>query len=214
MNEKVKKKEKVAALKAKASLLCGKDFWYIRGAACGLPDIMLTDGPHGLRKQCDGDMIGIGKSEPAVVYPTGSLAACSWDVNLLYEEGVMLGKECLARGVSVLLGPAVNHMRSPLCGRNFEYFSEDPYLAGTMAYEYVDGLQKNGVSACVKHYCCNNEEFNRHEQSSEVDERTLREIYLKSFEWVFKAHPEWMMCAYNRINGVRASENNSVSTAR
>lgn len=214
MNEKVKKKEKVAALKAKASLLCGKDFWYIRGAACGLPDIMLTDGPHGLRKQCaDGDMIGIGKSEPAVAYPTGSLTACSWDVNLLYEEGVMLGKECLARGVSVLLGPAVNHMRSPLCGRNFEYFSEDPLLTGKLAAAYINGLQGQGVGACVKHFACNSQENFRMYSDSVVDERALREIYLKQFEIIVrKSQPFAMMTAYNLLNGEYCSQNKTLLT--
>lgn len=199
-------KLKDLTIEEKLRLVCGKGTWNTDDLNGKLPSLLMCDGPVGVRKveRVENNM---QVSYPSVSYPALQCLTNTWNRKLAREMGESLADDCKEKDVDILLAPGVNIKRNPLNGRNFEYFSEDPYLAGTMAYEYVDGLQKNGVSACVKHYCCNNEEFNRHEQSSEVDERTLREIYLKSFEWVFKAHPEWMMCAYNRINGVRASEN-------
>ncbi len=189
----------------KLRLICGKGTWNTDDLNGKLPSLLMCDGPVGVRKVKIEENY-VQTPYPSVSYPALQCLTNTWNRRLAREMGAALADDCKEKEVDILLAPGVNIKRNPLNGRNFEYFSEDPYLAGTMAYEYVDGLQKNGVAACVKHYCCNNEEFNRLEQSSEVDERTLREIYLKPFEWTFKARPEWVMCSYNRINGVRASE--------
>ena len=202
--------------KEKARLLYGLDFWYVPGdlASGRLSRIMLTDGPHGLRKQCgEADMIGLNESVPAVCYPSESLLACSWDPSLAKEIGSAIGEECVKEGVAVILGPGVNHKRDPLCGRNFEYFSEDPVLSGAMGAEYVKGVQSTGTAACVKHFACNSQENGRMYADSLVDERALREIYLKQFETILKdAEPACVMTAYNQVNGTFCSENKTLMT--
>lgn len=174
-----------------------------------IPSIWLSDGPHGLRKQAGAsDHLGLNPSEPATCFPTAVAMACSWDVALGEEIGEALGEEAAASGVNVVLGPGLNMKRNPLCGRNFEYFSEDPYLAGKMAAAYIRGIQKNGVSACPKHFAVNNQEICRMASDSIVDERTLREIYLTGFEIAVKeGHPKSIMSSYNLVNGVYANEN-------
>lgn len=197
-------------LEEKASLCSGKDFWHLKGIErLGIPEIMVTDGPHGLRKQ-DPTRKGssLDNSVPATCFPTAATTACSWDPELLYEMGVALGEECLAEKVSVILGPGVNMKRSPLCGRNFEYFSEDPLLAGELAAGLINGVQSKNIGTSLKHFAANNQEKRRMVISSVVDERTLREIYLTAFEIaVKKAQPWTIMNAYNRINGVYCSDN-------
>lgn len=174
-----------------------------------IPSIWLSDGPHGLRKQAGAsDHLGLNPSEPATCFPTAAAMACSWDGALGEEIGEALGREAAASGVNVVLGPGLNVKRNPLCGRNFEYFSEDPYLAGKMAASYIRGIQKNGVSACPKHFAVNNQEMRRMASDSIVDERTLREIYLTGFEIAVKeGQPKSIMSSYNLVNGVYANEN-------
>jgi beta-glucosidase len=196
-------------LEQKASLTSGSDFWHLQGLPeAGIDRIMVTDGPHGLRKQPeDGNQIGIGGSLPATCFPPAVALAAGWDPDLVRRVGEALGRETRAAGVSVLLGPGVNIKRSPLCGRNFEYFSEDPFLAGRLAAAHVRGVQSQGVGTSLKHFAANNQETDRFRVSAEVDERTLREIYLPAFEHVVKeARPLTVMCSYNRINGTYASE--------
>ena len=203
------------SLDEKASLTSGKNFWYMKGIErLGLPEIMITDGPHGLRKQeISADHLGINKSVPAVSFPTAAATACSFDPDLLYEMGVALGEECRQEDVAVLLGPGVNIKRSPLCGRNFEYFSEDPYLAGEVAAAFVRGVQSQQVGTSLKHFAANNQETRRMTSESVMDERTLREIYLPAFEKVVKdANPWTVMCSYNRIFGEFASQNGLLLT--
>ncbi len=197
-------------LEEKASLLDGADFWRTQPVErLGIPGIMVTDGPHGLRKQAEGaDHLGLNASVPATCFPPAAGLASSWDAELLGRVGAALGRECRAAEVSVLLGPGVNMKRSPLCGRNFEYFSEDPALAGDLAAALVNGIQSQGVGTSLKHFAANNQETDRMTVSAEVDERTLREIYFPAFERVVtQAQPWTIMCSYNRINGVYASEN-------
>ena len=197
-------------LEEKCHLLSGRDFWStVSVEAKGVPSICLSDGPHGLRKQEGaGDQLGLNGSLPATCFPTAATIANSWDVALGEEIGVCLGEEAAAQGVGVLLGPGLNIKRSPLCGRNFEYFSEDPYLAGKMAASYIRGIQSLGVSACPKHFAANSTELRRQASNSVMDERTLREIYLTGFEIAVKeAHPLSIMSSYNEINGVYANEN-------
>jgi len=193
----------------RASLLDGSDFWHTQGLPeRGVPAVMVTDGPHGLRKQpADGDHLGLGGSVPATCFPPAAGLASSWDVDLLERVGTALGEECRAEGVAVLLGPGVNMKRTPLCGRNFEYFSEDPVLAGDLAAALVRGVQSQGVGTSLKHFAANNQETHRMSVSAEVDERTLREVYLTAFERVVRdARPWTVMCSYNRINGTYASQ--------
>ncbi len=197
-------------LEEKAGLCSGSDFWHTKAVErLAVPAVMVSDGPHGLRKQEEGaDHLGIHDSIKAVCFPAACATACSFDRALLYEMGSALGKECRAEGVAVLLGPAVNIKRSPLCGRNFEYFSEDPFLAGELACAFVQGVQGEGAGVSVKHFAANNQETRRMSVSSEVSERALREIYFPAFEKVVKdAKPATVMCSYNKINGVYASEN-------
>ncbi|TFG83323.1 MAG: glycosyl hydrolase [Erysipelotrichales bacterium] len=194
----------------KIRLCSGKDFWHIEDfPQYGIPSIMVTDGPHGLRKQAgDEDMLGLSESVKATAFPTASLSACSWDTGLLYEMGEALGEECVAEKVSVLLGPGVNMKRNPLCGRNFEYFSEDPVLAGELAAAFINGVQSKGVGTSLKHFAANNQELQRMTSSSNIDDRALREYYLLPFEIaVRKSRPWTLMCSYNRINGVYSSAN-------
>lgn len=202
-------------LEEKASLCSGLDFWHTKPVErLNIPNIMVADGPHGLRKQDEtGDHMGINESIKAVCFPTGSAMASSFDRNLIRTVGEALGDECQAEDVSVILGPAANIKRSPLCGRNFEYFSEDPYLATEMATHHIHGVQSKNVGTSLKHYLANNQEYRRLTSSSEIDERTLREIYLAAFEGaVVNAKPWTVMCSYNRINGVFASENQEYLT--
>ena len=197
-------------LKEKASLISGKDFWQtVNIDKVGIPSAFLSDGPHGVRRQAAAaDHLGLNASIPATCYPTAATMANSWDPELDKELGKRLGQEAAVQKVNILLGPGLNMKRSPLCGRNFEYFSEDPYLAGKMAAGYVRGIQSNGISACVKHFACNNQEENRMTLDSIVDERTFREIYLTAFEIAVKeGKTKSIMSSYNLINGTYANEN-------
>ena len=205
-------KEKIArmSLEEKAAFLQGWTTWTtLDKKKSDIPVMFLSDGPHGLRKQAGaGDHLGLNASIPATCFPTAATMANSWDEALGEEMGRALGEEAAANDVNVLLGPGLNMKRSPLCGRNFEYFSEDPYLAGKMAAAYVRGIQANGVSACPKHFAVNSQELRRMAMNSVVDERTLREIYLTGFEIAVKeGHPKSIMSAYNMVNGVYANEN-------
>ncbi len=196
-------------LEEKASLLSGANFWHTKAVdRLGVPSMMMTDGPHGLRKQGgQEDHLGLNQSVPATCYPTASGLANTWDEALLEEMGRALGLEAASEGVSILLGPGVNIKRSPLCGRNFEYFSEDPYLSGKMASALIRGVQSNGISACVKHYAANSQELRRMTNDSVLDERTLREIYLPAFEMAVKeGGVKTLMTSYNRVNGTYAHE--------
>lgn len=196
-------------LEEKASLMSGANFWNTKPVTrLGVPGMMLTDGPHGLRKQGGkADHLGLNASIPATCYPSAAGLANTWDEALIEEMGVSLGLEAASEGVSVLLGPGVNIKRSPLCGRNFEYFSEDPYLTGKMAAALIRGIQSNGISACVKHYAANSQELRRMTNDSVVDERTLREIYLPAFEMAVKeGGVRSLMTSYNRVNGIYAHE--------
>lgn len=197
-------------LEEKASLCLGSDFWHTAPVErLGIPRIMVSDGPHGLRAQLEaGDHVGIGGSAPATCFPTASALGSSWNPELFRTVGEALGREAKKLGVSVVLGPGINMKRSPLCGRNFEYVSEDPWLAGELATAMVQGTQSQGIGTSLKHYAANNQEDDRLRVSAEVDERTLREIYLPAFERVVKLSQPWtVMCAYNKVNGTYASEN-------
>ena len=191
-------------LEEKASLMSGKDFWQTQDIArLGIPSMFLSDGPHGLRKQqAAADNLGFNESYKATCFPTAVSVASSWNLELGEEIGHALGKEAVHQKVHVLLGPGMNIKRNPLCGRNFEYFSEDPYLAGKMASSYIKGIQEEGVSGCLKHFACNSQELRRTTVDSIVDERTLREIYLTNFEIAVKEAKPWMiMSSYNLVNG-------------
>ena len=197
-------------LEEKAAFLQGWSTWTsYEKKDSGIPVCFLSDGPHGLRKQAGaGDHLGLNASIPATCFPTAATMANSWDEALGEELGRALGREAAANGVNVLLGPGLNMKRSPLCGRNFEYFSEDPYLAGKMAAAYIRGIQENGVAACPKHFAVNSQELRRMAMDSVVDERTLREIYLTGFEIAVKeGKPRSIMSSYNKVNGTYANEN-------
>ena len=197
-------------LEQKCALLSGDTVFTTRGYKnAGVPSIPLSDGPNGVRKQAGAaDHLGLNPSVPATCFPTAATVACSWDPALGEEIGRAMGEEAAAQEVAVLLGPGLNTKRSPLCGRNFEYFSEDPYLSGKMAAAYVRGIQSEGISACPKHFAVNSQELRRMASDSVVDERTLRELYLTGFEIVVKeAHPKALMSSYNLINGIYANEN-------
>ena len=196
-------------LQEKASLLSGANFWNTKPVPrLGIPGMMMTDGPHGLRKQGGkADHLGLNKSIPATCYPSAAGLANTWDESLLEEMGRSLGREAASEGVSVLLGPGVNIKRNPLCGRNFEYFSEDPFLSGKLAAALIRGIQENGISACVKHYAANSQELRRMTNDSVMDERTLREIYLPAFEMAVKeGKVKCLMTSYNRLNGTYTHE--------
>ena len=198
------------SLKEKARLVSGKDFWQTMNIdRVDIPSAFLSDGPQGVRRQAAAaDHLGLNASIPATCFPTAATMANSWDPKLGEELGKRLGQEAAVQKVNVLLGPGLNMKRNPLCGRNFEYFSEDPYLAGKMAAGYVRGIQSNGISACLKHFACNDQEENRMTLNSVVDERTLREIYLTAFEIAVKeGKTKSIMSSYNLINGVYANEN-------
>ncbi len=200
-------------LEEKAALCTGAGPWTTTPVEhLGVPEMTVTDGPHGIRRVSDLQSLGT-ESLPATCFPTASCLASTWDVDLLHEMGTALAEEAIALNVDVILGPGVNMKRSPLGGRNFEYFSEDPYLAGEMAASLINGIQSKGVGTSLKHFAVNNQEYQRFSISSEVDERTLREIYLPAFEKAVKqAHPWTVMCAYNRVNGVYCSENKTLLT--
>ncbi|MBQ6174440.1 MAG: glycoside hydrolase family 3 C-terminal domain-containing protein [Clostridia bacterium] len=202
-------------LEEKAAFCSGHDFWHTKSIErLGVPSVMMCDGPHGLRKQeGEGDHLGINKSIETVCYPTAAALASSFDRDVMRQLGDALGQECQAEDVAMLLGPGLNIKRSPLCGRNFEYFSEDPYLAGEMGAAYVQALQGQGIAACAKHFACNDQETLRMSGSSNLDERTLREIYLPAFEAVVKkGKTRSLMCAYNAINGTFCAENKALLT--
>ncbi|WP_130859215.1 glycoside hydrolase family 3 C-terminal domain-containing protein [Gracilibacillus phocaeensis] len=202
-------------LEEKASLCSGFDFWHLQEIErLGIPSVMVTDGPHGLRKQAQGsDHLGLHNSVPATCFPSAAGLASTWDKELIYQVGEALGKEAQAEDVAVLLGPGANIKRSPLCGRNFEYFSEDPYLSSAMATFHIKGVQSQGVGTSLKHFAVNNQEHRRMSVDAIVDERTLREIYLASFERAVKEAEPWtVMCAYNKVNGEYAGENKRLLT--
>ena len=197
-------------LEEKCSLCSGADFWHTKGVErLGIPQMMLTDGPHGLRKQIGkNDHLGLNAAYPATCFPTASAAANSWDEEMIEQMGLRLGEETRAQRVGVILGPGVNIKRSPLCGRNFEYYSEDPLLAGKCAAALIRGIQSTGVAACVKHFAANSQETLRMTNDSIVDERTLREIYLPAFELAVKeGHVKCLMTSYNMLNGQYTNEN-------
>lgn len=196
------------SLEMKASLTSGGSTWTSQGVP-GIEAMHMSDGPYGLRYQgVDGDSLGIGSSVPATCFPPSAGLASSWDRDLIRTVGEALGQEAKSLNVSMLLGPGLNSKRSPLGGRNFEYVSEDPFLAGSYGVAFVSGVQSQGVSAVPKHFAVNNQETDRFRVSAELDERTLREIYLPAFEMTVKEARPWaLMCAYNKINGVYASEN-------
>jgi len=198
----------VMTLDEKASLCSGLDFWTTKSVErLKIPSIFLTDGPHGLRKSTITTSFA-GDVVPATCFPSASSLAASWDIKLVEEVGKAIGEECQANQVQIILGPGVNIKRSPLCGRNFEYYSEDPILAGEMGAAWVRGVQSQGVGTSLKHFACNNQENQRMTVSVEVDDRTLREIYLKPFEIIVKKEQPWsVMASYNRINGIYSCEN-------
>ena len=197
------------SLEDKISLCNGADFWHSKAMeAYGIPAFTMSDGPHGLRVQKgEADMLGVNKSELATCFPTAVTSGASWDRELLEAEGRAIGEECLSLGSDVVLGPGVNIKRDPRCGRNFEYFSEDPFLAGQMGTAWVKGAQSTGAGTSLKHFAANNQEYKRFNGNSQLDERTLREIYLPAFETVVRqAQPKTVMCAYEMINGVHCSD--------
>ena len=201
------------SLKEKIKLTSGKDFWHTK-TTHGLKAIKMSDGPHGLRCQDDQtDMLGINKSLPATCFPTASITACSFDEELIKEMASAIADEAINYNVSIVLGPGTNIKRDPLCGRNFEYFSEDPYLAGKLSAAFIEAVQNKGVSTSLKHFALNNQEYKRLNSDSLVDERTMREIYLKPFEIAIKSSkPDTIMCSYNLINGVHSSDNKKLLT--
>lgn len=206
----VKKLVSQMTLEEKASLCSGADFWYTKAVErLDVPKMMVSDGPHGLRKQDEkADHLGMNESIQAVCFPAGCAMAASFDRDLIYHIGETIGNECQAENLGVILGPAMNIKRSPLCGRNFEYFSEDPYLAGEIAASHVKGVQSKYVGTSPKHFLANNQEHRRMSSDAVIDERTLREIYLPAFEKVVKDAKPWtLMCSYNSVNGTYASEN-------
>lgn len=217
-NQWLRKAEKLVeqmTLEEKISLLSGADTWHTKAIPrLGLESIMLSDGPHGLRKQVDaGDNLGIGESVPATCFPAAVTMACSFDPELIERMGRAMGEECLQEQVSVILGPGINHKRDPRCGRNFEYYSEDPLVSGTLGSALVKGVQSTGVGTSLKHFAANNQEKRRMTIDARVDERTLHEIYLKAFRQVIEeADPMTVMCSYNRLNGEYNSENKFLLT--
>ena len=214
-----KKAEELVALmttEEKVDLMSGLDTWHTKPVErLGIPSVMFSDGPHGLRKQLDsGDNLGIGESVPAVCFPAAVPMACTFDPDLVYRMGKAMGEECLQEQVSVILGPGINHKRDPRCGRNFEYYSEDPVVSGTLGSAMVRGIQSTGVGASLKHFAANNQEKRRMTIDARIDDRTLREIYLKAFGQVVKeSSPMTVMCSYNRLNGEYNSENRELLIA-
>ena len=202
-------------LEEKAGMCSGADFWHLKGIErLGIPQVMVTDGPHGIRKQAEeADHLGLNESEKAICFPAGCATASSFDRELIRKQGELLGQECQAMNVSTILGPAMNIKRSSLCGRNFEYYSEDPYLSTEMAAALIEGVQSKNVGTSAKHFVANNQEKRRMTNSSDADERTLREIYLASFEGAIKKAKPWtVMSSYNRINGEFVGDNKEYLT--
>lgn len=202
-------------LEEKARMCSGADFWKLKCVErLGIPQVMVTDGPHGVRKQAEAaDHLGINESEKAICFPAGCATASSFDRDLIRRQGELLGQECQAMNVSTILGPAMNIKRSPLCGRNFEYYSEDPYVSTEIAAALIEGVQSKNVGTSVKHFVANNQEKRRMTNSSDADERTLREIYLASFEGAIKKAKPWtVMSSYNRINGEFVGDNKEYLT--
>ncbi len=209
------------SLEQKAAFVSGYDYWHLEEAPeLGLPKIMITDGPHGLRKakgkdyvpepdeQKSSSSVGLGNSVPTTCFPPAATSSCSWDPELLFEEGAAMGEECLKEKVSVILGPGTNIKRAPVCGRNFEYFSEDPLLAGKCSAAVINGVQSKGVGTSLKHFACNSQEAFRMVLNEVIDERTMREIYFPAFEIAVKEAQPWtVMNSYNRVNGTYASQN-------
>ena len=200
-------------LEEKAALCTGASAWTTTPIErLGVPEMIVSDGPHGVRRVPNINSMAID-SLPATCFPTASCTASTWDVELIRKMGEALAEECISLNVDVLLGPGANMKRSPLCGRNFEYFSEDPFLAGELAASFINGVQSKGVGTSLKHYAANNQEFQRFTMSSEVDERTLREIYLPAFEKAVKQAKPWtVMCSYNKVNGTYASQHHYLLT--
>ncbi|MGB7530449.1 MAG: beta-glucosidase [Bacilli bacterium] len=196
----------------KVKLLSGKDVWHTADVP-GVPSIMLADGPHGIRKQVDSeDNIGVRGTLKATLYPAAATVACTFNSDLAYRMGKMIGAEARHLDVQVVLGPGINIKRNPLCGRNFEYYSEDPHLAGTLGYQWIRGAQSNHVGTSLKHFAANSQETLRLWSDSVIDERALREIYLKNFQIALKAEPSTVMCCYNKVNGTYGSENKYLLT--
>lgn len=203
------------SLEEKAALCSGQNFWFLKALErLGIPAIMMTDGSHGLRKQVgSADHVGLNQSVPATCFPTASALAATWNRDLVFQVGQALAEECLQEGVSVILGPGANIKRSPLCGRNFEYFSEDPFLTGEIAKSHIRGVQSLGVGASLKHFALNNQETRRMTTNSVVDERAMRELYLAGFEHAVKGAQPWtVMCSYNRLNGTYVCGNKALLT--
>lgn len=209
MNKKIKDIVEALTLEEKAGLCSGQDFWHLKSIKrLGLQAIMITDGPHGLRKQLgSADHVGLQNSVPSTCFPTASATACSWDRDLMREMGKAIAEECIQEGVSVILGPGANIKRSPLCGRNFEYISEDPFHTGVIASALINGIQSMGIGTSLKHYAMNNQETRRMTIDAVVDERTQREIYLAGFEKAVTDSQPWtVMCSYNRVDGTYLSD--------
>lgn len=199
------------SVEQKIKLLAGKDCWHTEDLDGLLYCVRVSDGPLGVR-YCAPDENDNMHDLPSVAYPSATVLAQTWDADLAYRTGEALADDCIERNVDVLLAPGVNIKRTPMCGRNFEYFSEDPYVAGTFAERYIEGIQDHHVGTSLKHYCCNNLEVGRLWTSSEVDERTLREIYVRAFEIALKADPWCVMSSYNAVNGVRMSQNGKMNS--
>ena len=215
LNDRIESVLSQMTLEEKCALLSGNTaFTTLPIKRLGVPALCFSDGPHGMRHQGEGaNHLGIGGSDPATCFPTAVTVASSWDPALGEELGQALGEEAASMGVNCVLGPGLNIKRSPLCGRNFEYFSEDPYLAGKMAAGYVNGIQSTGLSACPKHFAVNSQETRRQASDSIVDERTMREIYLTGFEIAVKeSAPKTIMTSYNLVNGTYANENRHLLT--
>ncbi|MFI3229902.1 MAG: glycoside hydrolase family 3 N-terminal domain-containing protein, partial [Bacillota bacterium] len=216
MEEKIKSVLEQLTLEEKAALTSGITFWNTTPIQrLGVPRTTMADGPHGVRKEVTNPVVGniFGNSVPATCFPPAVTLASTWDRNLVFKVGEALAEECLTQGVDTILGPGINVKRHPMGGRNFEYFSEDPYLSGELGVEYVNGVQSKGVGTSLKHFAVNSQEYRRLVASSEVDERALREIYLSAFEAVVKrAQPRTIMCSYNPINGIHASDNKRLLT--
>ena len=213
LEEKIKALLEKMTLEEKIAFCSGRDAWHAESVdRLGIPEIMMSDGPHGLRKR-DKDENGEYYTVEATCFPPAAAMANSWDPALAGRVGSYIGKECRAEQVSILLGPGMNIKRSPTCGRNFEYYSEDPYLSGKMAGGFIRGLQGEGVAACAKHFCVNNQETRRFSTSANLSERALHEIYLPSFETAVKeANVQTVMHSYNRVNGRYAGEDKELIT--
>ena len=211
----IKKIIKEMTLEEKISFCTGANFWHTKGMEkYEIPSIMMCDGPHGVRCQKNAsDMIGINNSEPATCFPPAVTAGATWNRELYRQEGEAIGREAAALGVSVVLGPGCNIKRNPLGGRNFEYISEDPCIAGQMASSFIKGVESTGVGTSLKHFAVNSQEYKRMNGDSRLDERAYREIYLAPFETAVKeGHPSTVMCSYNKINGIHASDNKELLT--